>query len=323
MVYIVWGEVNMDKTKKLMKKPKRIIMTLLYRGGVFDRMPDAWYLKLRYRTAFGKPLNLKNPQTFNEKLQWLKLYDRNPLYTILVDKYAVREYIKGKIGEEYLIPLVGGPWANAKDIEFDRLPKQFVLKCTHDSGSVVICTDKGNLDIHGVVKKLNKALRRNFYYKGREWPYKNVKPQIIAEKYMESLDRLVPEDYKVYCFNGRPKYIVVFHDRFDDTKELSETVYNTDWIPQGISLDNHFKVSNKVEPKPECLPEMLAIAEKLSNGMAQSRIDFYITENLLKFGEITLYTASGFQPMIPESLDAELGKEIEISTLGGGIAGRK
>lgn len=280
-------------------------------------LPDKIYLQLMYRRKFGRWIDFKNPKTFNEKLQWLKLHDRNPLYTTMVDKYAVREYIKEKIGEGYLIPLVGGPWTDAKDIDFDKLPEQFVLKCTHDSGSIEICKDRNSFDIDTSIKNLNKALKHNFYYRGREWPYKNVRPQIIAEKYMESKGRQVPEDYKVYCFNGKPKYIVVFHNRFDNTKELSETVYDTNWIPQGISLDSHFKISNQVEPKPECLSQMLAIAEKLSDGMAQNRIDFYITDDLLKFGEITIYTASGFQTMIPDLLDAELGELVDITSGGG------
>lgn len=279
-------------------------------------IPDELYLKMIFRIRTGKKLNLKNPQTFNEKLQWLKLHDHNPLYTTLVDKYAVREYIKENLGEEYLIPLVGGPWSSAGDIDFDKLPNQFVLKCTHDSGSVIICRDKSSFDIKLARKKLNKALRINYYYSSREWPYKDVKPQVIAEKYMKSNGKVVPEDYKVYCFNGMPKYIVVFHNRFEDSKELSETVYDTNWIPQGISLDNHFKISNDVEPRPECLSEMLALAKKLSQGMAQSRIDFYITDELLKFGELTLFTASGMQPMVPGSLDLELGKEISLHTSG-------
>lgn len=301
----------------------RIITSSYWRKSYFlhspicNIMPSKMWLKCKYKMIMGKDLNLNNPKTFNEKLQWLKVHDHNPLYTTLVDKYAVRDYIKEELGEEYLIPIVGGPWTNAEDIDFGKLPNQFVLKCTHDSGSIVICRDKETFDIEAAVKKLNKALKNNYYYSGREWPYKNVKPQIIAEKYMESAGKTVPEDYKVYCFNGIPKYIVVFHNRFNDSKELSETVYDTNWEPQGISLDSHFKVSNEVEPKPECLPVMLEAAEKLSKGMVQSRIDFYIVDDMLKFGEITLYTASGMQPMIPETLDEVLGKEIHLNIRGG------
>lgn len=151
---------------------------------VVRSIPDSVYLKYMYRRIMGKKLDLKNPKTFNEKLQWLKLYDRKPEYTKMVDKYEVRKYIKEKIGEEYLIPLAGGPWDQFDDIDFSKLPDQFVLKCTHDSGSVVICRDKNDFDIGAIRKKFNRALKGNFFYGGREWPYKNVKPRIIAEQYM-------------------------------------------------------------------------------------------------------------------------------------------
>ena len=139
-----------------------------------DWLPDETYLKLAFRAAMGHPLDLKDPKTFSEKLQWLKLYDRDSLYTTLVDKYAVRGYVADKIGEEHLIPLVGGPWASAEEIDFDALPEQFVLKCNHNSGGVIICRDKSSFDIEGAKARLNKFLSRNYYYRSREWPYKNV-----------------------------------------------------------------------------------------------------------------------------------------------------
>lgn len=204
----------LSKLHNIMKNP-RIIPTYFLNRGIINWCSDEKYLAVRYWIKTGKKLDLNHPKTFNEKLQWLKLHDRNPLYTTLVDKYAVRDYIKEKLGEEYLIPLIEGPWTNAKDIDFDKLPDQFVLKCTHDSGSVVICRDKEKLDIKSAVRKLNKALKYNFYYAGREWPYKNVKPRIIAEKYMEneSTDEDIINkgliDYKFYCFNGQVKYLYV------------------------------------------------------------------------------------------------------------------
>ncbi len=283
------------------------------RRNFFDWMPDKLYLKLCYKCHTGKKLNLKNPQSFNEKLQWLKLYDRKSEYTTMVDKYAVKEYVASIIGEEYIIPTLG-VWDRAEDIDFDSLPNQFVLKCTHDSGGLVICRNKSELDIEQAKIKLNKFLKRDYFYLHREWPYKNVKPRIIAEKYIEDSSRIVPEDYKIYCFGGKPEYIVVFHNRFNDEKHLSETVYNTNWEKQEISLDDHFEISDIVEEKPECLDLMLEFAHRLSNGMPQARIDFYIVNNQLKFGEITLCTASGFQPMIPKELDDELGKLIKLPT---------
>lgn len=290
--------------------PYRLFIALSARG-FFNWMEDESYLRLKYRLRFGKKLDLKNPQTFNEKIQWLKLYDRKQEYIKMVDKYAAKEFVAEKVGKQYIIPTYG-VWDRFDDIDFDILPEQFVLKCTHDSGGSIICRDKVLFDKNSAKKKLEKSLNNNYFYQGREWAYKYVRPRILAEKYMESSGKVVPEDYKVYCFQEKPKYIVVFHNRYDDTKELSETVYDVNWIPQKISLDNHFKISDETEDRPFCLKEMLMIAETLSKGMAQSRIDFYIVDNALKFGEITLYTASGMQPMIPEELDRELGKEIVL-----------
>ena len=174
--------------KQILRIPYGMFNFLAYRG-FFKWIPDEPYLKIQYKTVFGCELNLDKPKTFNEKLQWLKLHDRNPLYTILADKYAVREYIKENLGEEYLIPLVGGPWKNADEIKFDELLNQFVLKCTHDSGGLVICRDKSTLNIKATKKMLNKKLKKNYYYWTREWPYKNIKPQIIAEKYIGNNSR--------------------------------------------------------------------------------------------------------------------------------------
>ena len=294
---------------------KRIFLNLL---------PDRIYLKFMYRHCTGKKLNLKNPQTFNEKLQWLKLHDRNPEYSIMVDKYAVKQYIANKVGVEYVIPTLG-VWDNPDDIDFAALPDQFVLKCTHNSGlGMCICRDKSKLDIKEVKKQLHEGLKQNYYLLGREWPYKNVPRRIIAEKYMEEKGKLVPEDYKIYCFNGKPKYIVVFHNRFDESKQLSETVYDLDWNPQNISLDEHFAISDIVIPRPECLEELVKICSILCKDSMQMRVDFYVIENRIYFGEITLYTASGFQKMIPEDLDKVLGAELEIDEkyTGGGYKAR-
>jgi hypothetical protein len=282
--------------------------------GLYDSMSDEEYLKKKYFSKFRKELDLSNPITFNEKLQWLKLYDRRPEYPIMVDKYAVKDYVAKIIGSQYIIPTIG-VWDRFEDINFDTLPEKFVLKCTHDSGGVVIVRDKSKLDIEAARKKINRSLKTNYYLKGREWPYKNLKPRIIAEKYMEEKGKLVPEDYKVYCFNGEPKYIVCFHNRFNNREHLSETVYNLSWEPQNISLDNHFLVSNIVCQKPECLDELITICKKMCKNHIQVRLDFYIIDKKIYFGEITLFTASGLQPMIPPELDRILGDELDISEL--------
>ncbi len=272
-------------------------------------LDDAEFLKRKYKSIFKKELNLENPCSFNEKIQWLKLYDRRPEYTTMVDKYLVKEYVGNIIGTQYIIPTLG-VWDSFGEIDFEKLPDRFVLKCTHDSGGLAICKNKETFDFKSARKKIEKSLKRNYFYTGREWPYKDVVPRIIAESYLDVKGKMVPEDYKIYCMNGEPKYIVVFHNRFDNSKLLSETVYDVNWKPQNFSLDEHFAISDLTEPRPECLDELLDITKKLCKDMAQVRIDYYIVNNQIYFGEITLYTASGFQRMIPESLDLELGKQL-------------
>lgn len=209
--------------------------------------PASWYLSIRYYEHLGKKLNLKNPVTFNEKLQWLKIYNHKPEYTIMVDKYAVRQYISKTIGKEYLIPLAGGPWDKFDDIEFEQLPDQFVLKCTHDSASVVICKDKYNFDKEKARQKINAALKYNFYWYGREWPYKNVKPKIIAEKFMvDDCGDSDLKDYKFMCFNGVVKCSFVCTERFSGN--LRVTFFDRDWNVMPFSRT--YQVSEKEIPKP-------------------------------------------------------------------------
>lgn len=274
---------------------------------------DATFLKVCFKKALGYELNLENPKTFNEKLQWLKLYDRNPEYTKMVDKAEAKKYVADILGVEYIIPTLG-VYDKFDDIDFDKLPDRFVLKCTHDSGSVVICRDKSAFDKEAARKKLTKALGVNLFWYGREWAYKDVKPRIIAEKYMQDGARIVPEDYKFYCFNGQPKYVVVFHNRFNNEKRLFENVYDTEWKSQPFSLDEHFAISDVVEPKPKCLDKLLKMSKKLSENIFQSRIDFYIINQQIYFGEITLYTASGFTKMIPEEMDRIIGLQLKLPT---------
>lgn len=273
------------------------------------RLPDNIYLKLMYKVMTGQKLDLNNPKTFNEKLQWLKLYDRNPLYTTLVDKFAVREYIKDKIGEEYLIPLLGGPWKSVDEIPFDTLPNQFVLKTTHDSGGVVICKNKAEFNIQAAKEKLNKSLKHNFYYGGREWPYKNVPPQIIAEKYMvdESGEEL--KDYKLMCFNSKVKASFVCSDRFSKDG-LKVTFYDSDW--KRLPFERHYPASKVDIDKPKSYEEMVHIAEKLSENMKFVRMDFYEINGKVYFGEFTFYPGSGFEEFNPPEWDEELGKWIEL-----------
>lgn len=270
-------------------------------------VPGEVYLKLLYQLRMNKKLDLKNPQTFNEKLQWLKLYHRKAEYTMMVDKYAVREYIVNTIGEEYLIPLLG-VWDRFEEINFDQLPDQFVLKCTHDSGGLVICKDKTKLDIESAKRKITKSLRHNYYWFNREWPYKNVKPRIIAEKYMVDESGYELKDYKFFCFNGVPKLVQVDFDRFKNHKR---NIYDENWN----FLDLQILYSNDVETiirRPPKLDEMLNLAWKLSKDKPHARIDFYSIGDEVYFGEITFYHGSGMEPFDPVEWNDILGSWINL-----------
>lgn len=290
--------------------------TIVHRGisylankHVFDWMPDKEYLKLFYWACMAKRLNLRNPQTLNEKLQWLKLYDRNSEYTKMVDKYAVREYIAEKIGKEYLIPLLG-VWDNPDDIDFDELPNQFVLKCNHNSGrGMCICTDKSKLDIDKVKRELRSGLNEDYYKHGREWAYKNVPRKIIAEKYMVDESGIELKDYKIFCFNGKPEYVEVDFNRHIEHKL---NPYDFDWNPLNFcdSSKNDYSAAIK---KPSRLNDMYNIAEKLSKGFDFLRVDFYSIEDKLYIGELTLCPGSGFIQFEPCSVDLKYGKLLRLT----------
>ena len=284
-----------------------LIPIALQSKGLGYLIPDTLYLQCAYYNTFGKKLNLKNPKTFNEKLQWLKLYDRKPIYTTMVDKYAAKKYVADIIGEEYIIPTLG-VWDRFEDIDFTSLPNQFVLKCTHDSGGLVICKDKSMLNIEDARKKINDSLKRDYYLNGREWPYKNVPRRIIAEKYMSKSDGSIPEDYKVLNFNGNPGIIQVDLDRFINHKKKL-------FLPNWTELDFDFNYPTEKEyslKKPDTLNEMLGLARKLYKEFSFLRTDFYVIDDRIYFGELTLFPASGFGKFSPEEWDERIGKWISL-----------
>lgn len=272
----------------------------------FNWMPDKLFIKLNYRCRFGKKLDLDNPRTYNEKLQWLKLYDRDPKHTELVDKYEVRKFIKDKIGEQYLIPLIG-VWDSVEDIDFDKLPEQFVLKCTHDSGGVIICRDRSQFNVEEAKKKLSYLMKRNFYKLHREWPYKNVKHRIIAEKYMVDESGTQLKDYKFFCFNGEPKMMFVATDRNIDTRF---DFYDMEF--KHMDFKNGHENADKHIEKPTGFEEMKRLAAILSKGIAHVRVDFYDINGKVYFGEMTFFHWSGYVPFEPESYDYMLGEWIEL-----------
>lgn len=272
------------------------------------KISDEKYLKLLYRKMLEKNLNIENPQTFNEKLQWLKLNDRKDIYTTMVDKFRVKEYVSDIIGEQYIIPTLG-IYNSFNEIDFEGLPEKFVMKCTHDSGSTIVCTDKKNLNKEEIKKKINKALKYNYYYGGREWPYKNVARKILIEKFIidDKLEEL--RDYKFFCFNGEAKFFKIDFDRFSNhkanyyDKELNLLEFGEEVCPPDI---------NKNLMIPKDIYKMFELAEKLSNGLKFARIDFYYTNEKIYFGEITFYPASGFGKFTPAEWDEKLGKMIEL-----------
>lgn len=280
---------------------------LLSKFGKTHNVDDEEYLKKIYKVRMGKDLNLDNPKTFNEKLQWLKLYDRKPEYTTMVDKYEVKKYVANIIGEEYIIPTLG-IWDNVEDIELDKLPNQFVLKCTHDSGSIVICKDKSKLDFEEAKKKLKKGLGRNLFWYAREWPYKDVKPRIIAEKYLSSDREDDLSDYKVLCFHGEPKIIEVHMGRFngEHTQDCYDKLWNKTNIEQ-YDLPN----SKELIPKPLFLEEMLRLSMLLSKDIIHIRVDWYYTNNKLYFGELTFYDGCGYNQFCGDA-DELLGSWIKL-----------
>lgn len=272
-------------------------------------IPDKLYLKLQYKNFIGKKLDLKNPETFNEKLQWLKLYNRNPLYTQLVDKYEVRKYIAKTIGEEYLIPLLG-VYDNFDEIDFDVLPSKFVLKPNHTSGNVYICKDKSQINYIQLKKEVNMWLKRRYYWIHREWPYKNVKPRIICEKYMVDESGTELKDYKFMCFNGEVKCIFVCLNR-NSVNGLNINIYDPSWNLMPFGRPNHLN-SNTTILKPKNFYKMVQFAEKLSRDIPFVRVDFYETNGRLYFGELTFYPGAGFEEFNPESYDYLLGSWIRL-----------
>lgn len=285
----------------------KLVVDNLQKKQMLNWMSDKAFLKLRYRTIFHKKLELKNPKTFNEKLQWLKLYDRKPEYIELVDKYRVRQWVEEKIGAEYLIPLLG-LWERAEDIDFDSLPEQFVLKCNHDSGCVLVCKDKNTFDKEGAVRRLNAQLEKNLYWWGREWPYKDVKPCIIAEKFMSDANGNL-DDYKFMCFDGEVKCSFVCSERFTG-KGLHVTFFDLDW--NVMSFERSHPAVKEGLPKPTQYEKMLELAHALSENIPFVRVDFYEVDGRIYFGEMTLFPGCGFEAFQPEQWDETMGSWLKL-----------
>lgn len=286
----------------------RILASMCARG-ILGWLPDKQYLQLYYYGLFGKWIDFNNPKTFNEKIQWLKLYDRKDIYTTMVDKEAVKKYVSNIIGKKYVIPTIG-VWEKFEEIDFSKFPNQFVLKTTHDSGGVYICRNKDSFDIEEARKKINTSLKKNFYRIGREWPYKNVKHKIIAEEYIDSKSQNGLDDYKIHCFNGVPKVILVCKDRFSDSG-LTEDFFTPDWEHIDVKRPTHDNAVTEPKYISE-IDEMLKLAKALSVNIPFLRTDFYVVQNKIYFGELTFFPASGFDAFQPETFDIEMGTWLEL-----------
>ncbi len=276
--------------------------------GFYNRMDDRKYIELMYSALMHKELNLDNPQSFNEKLQWLKLYDRRPEYTTMVDKYTAKNYASGIIGKEYIIPTLG-VWNHFDEIDFDKLPSQFVLKCTHDSGGLVICRDKRSFDKEKAGKQIEKCLKYNYYYLFREWPYKDVKPRIIAEKYLEDTSNCDLRDYKFMCFNGTVKCLRV---NFEKGKNQRTNYYSADGGLMAVADKMYPPDFERKIALPDNFKRMKELACMLSNGIPFLRADFYSVEDKIYFGEMTLYPEGGFGEFLYEGNDELLGSWLKL-----------
>lgn len=302
----------LERVKKGFRDPGYALLYLLEKPCIGNLFSDKSYIKWKYRLCLHKKLNLKNPKTYNEKLQWLKLYNRKDEYTMMVDKYKVKEYVADKIGEEHIIPTIG-VWDSPEDIDFDALPDKFVLKCNHNSGTgMYICDDKSKMDVEKVKAELRKGLAEDYYKTNREWPYKNVKRKIIAEQFMVDESGTELKDYKLFCFDGKPHFLFIATDRNTPGEETKFDFYDMDFNHLDFT-NGHPNSSKKIE-KPKGFEKMKELACKLSEGIPHARIDFYDINGQVYFGEITFFHWSGIVPFEPEEWDYKFGELINLKT---------
>lgn len=288
---------------KALTDPYFFCLCILNRVG---RLIDAEdFVRWKYYLTCHKKLNLAHPQTFNEKLQWLKLYDRHESYTKMVDKQEVKAYVASIIGEKHIIPTLK-VYHSFDEINFEELPPRFVLKCTHNSGGVIICKDKTTFDKEAARKLVFRWMKTNPYWETREYPYKNVKPRIIIEKYMEDESGYELKDYKFFCFNGKALYVQIDFGRFTEHKR---NIYSRDWTPLNFSIEYPSDYNHSFD-KPQNYEEMLDIAESLSANLCHARIDLYNVNGSIFFGEITFFHGSGLETFTPETWNQTFGDKI-------------
>ena len=276
-----------------------------YWARICRHMPDEMYLQWQFHHIYGKWLDLKNPKTYADKLAWLKLHEKDSRLTKLVDKYEVRDYVKSVIGEEYLIPCLG-VYNNTDEIPWNELPEKYVLKCTHDSASVILHKSNDDFDKENAIKSLNQHLGRNMYWYAREYAYKDVPPRIICEGFLDDNGK-APSDYKFMCFDGEPIYVILDMDRFSDHHR---DCYDMNWVKQDFSTDH--EQSPITQPKPEGFEEMKELARKLSSGFKHVRVDLYNVSGLIYFGEMTFFPWGGPIWFKPDEWNYRFGEMIKL-----------
>lgn len=292
---------------------KSFVFSLIYqelsrvKAMALKGVDDETYLRVKFRVSTGERLNLRNPQTFNEKIQWLKLYNRNPLYTELVDKYTVRDYVEKKIGSQYLTKCYG-VYSRFDEIDFDQLPDTFVIKCTHDCGSAIFCKSKKDFSISNAKRRINKALKQNYYYQGREWPYKNTIPRIIIEEYLGDNSKCSLYDYKFFCFDGIPKALFVASGRYSG--DMRVDFFDIDF--NKLPFERGYPNSDLDIEKPVNFDKMVELASALSEDIPFVRVDFYNIDGRVVFGELTFSPGGGMEVFRPKEWDYVFGSWIKL-----------
>lgn len=301
---------TLRKAVAILQSPYKRTM-ILAQHGFYKNMSDEDFLRMQFKNVFGYEPDLDHPQTYSEKLQWLKLHDRRPEYTVMVDKYEVKAYVSPLIGEEHIIRTLG-VWDKFDEIDFSCLPDQFVLKCTHDSGGSVICRDRSRFDSQAAKKKLEKSQGRNYYLQNREWPYKNVKPRIIAEEYMVDESGYELKDYKIFTFGGKARALLIAADRTNPHEETHFDFYDMEF--NHLPFTNGHPGADHPAGKPDSLDEMRRMAERIAaaGNLPQARIDFYDVNGTVYFGEITFFHWSGFEPFVPDEWDKRFGEWLRL-----------
>ncbi len=296
------------KISSLFLHPRLIFFSLAQKG-LLNFLSDRFFLKVMYWARFHKRLNFEKPVSYNEAIQYLKIYDRNPHYGDIVDKYTVRTIIEDTIGGKYLVPLLG-VFNTPEEIDLDSLPNQFVIKCTHGTHCSIICSDKKLLDFNDAKKKLEEWLGHNYYYNAREWPYKNIRPRIMIEELIKTTKQEPPLDIKFMCFDGNPEFIVVHRNITEANGVHTINLFSPNWEPIDVEWD--CPRFNGIIAVPECLEEMTKLAKALAKDFVHVRVDFLVCEKRVYFGELTLYPGAGFKPFSPESFDRKIGSLMKL-----------